>query len=72
MGVFQQLYDSEISFSVSCRRDCGFHVRLGDEINGYVSETRVETWDEVEPWLRTEALLHYPERQLAKATLAPL
>jgi hypothetical protein len=71
MSVFQQLYDSEISFSVSCFWDGGFLVKLGDERDGFVSETRVETWDDVEPWLRAEAMLHYPESRFAMATLAP-
>jgi hypothetical protein len=69
--VFQQLYDSEINFSISCFWDSGFHVRLGDDVTGFVSETRVEMWDEIEPWLRAEAMLHDPESRFAKATLAP-
>ena len=72
VSIFQQLYDSEINFSVSCSRDGGFQVTLGDALNGYASETVVESWDEVEPWLRAQAQLHYPESQFAKATLAPI
>jgi hypothetical protein len=71
VSMFQQLYDSEINFSISCFWDSGFHVRLGDDVNGFVSEARVEMWDEIEPWLRAEAMLHYPESRVAKATLSP-
>ena len=31
-SIFQQLYDAEINFEVSCFWDDGFHVRLGDRI----------------------------------------
>ena len=72
MSTFQDLYDSEINFSISCFWDGGFEVKLGDLRNGFEAQTRVETWDEIEPWLRAEALLRYPESRFAKATLAPL
>lgn len=72
MSIFQQLYDSEISFSISCFWDGGFEIKLGDDLNGYTAQTRVESWDEVEQWLRAEALLHYPESQFSKVTLAPI
>jgi len=70
MTTFQALYDSEINFSVSCFWDGGFEVKLGDELNGIVAQTRVDTWDEIEPWLRSEALRQYPESQYARAMLA--
>jgi len=64
--VFQRLYDSEINFSVSCFWDDGFEVKLGDAMNGFVWETKVRTWGEVEPWLRRAALIHYPDSQFFK------
>ena len=69
MSVFQSLYDSEINFSISCFWDGGFEVKLGDELNGYVSQTRAECWDDIEPWLKSEAMLHYPESRFAKESL---
>ncbi len=70
MSVCQLLYESEINFSISCFWDGGFEVKLGDELNGIVAQTRVDKWDELERWLRSEALRQYPESQFARAMLA--
>jgi hypothetical protein len=69
MSIFQPLYDSEINFVVSCFWDNGFEVKLGDDLNGFVAETVVESWDEIEPWLTMQALLHSGERLRAEDTL---
>ena len=70
MSTFQRLYDSEINFSISCFWDNGFVVKLGDDLNGFAAETVLEGWDEIEPWLRTQALLHYPESSFARKILS--
>jgi|Tabmets5t2r1_1033131.scaffolds.fasta_scaffold151921_2 hypothetical protein len=70
MSTFQRLYDSEINFSITCFWDGGFEVKLGDDLNGIAAETRVMSWEEIEPWLSMQALLHYPESDFAKARLA--
>ena len=72
MSIFQELYDSKINFSISCPVDGGFEVKLGDSLKGRTARTRVESWDEIEQWLRAEALLHYPESQFSKVTLATI
>ena len=46
MSIFQRLYDSEINFEVSAFYDAGFDVRLGDHLNGFLAEGKVETWAE--------------------------
>jgi hypothetical protein len=35
---FYRIYDSEINVRISWFWDCGFEVRLGDEINGFLVE----------------------------------
>lgn len=65
-NIFQRLYDSEINFTVSCFWDGGFVVMLGDRSNDYVAETSVQSWPQVEEWLRAAAVLHFPEYQFAK------
>ena len=65
-SIFQQLYDDEINFEVSCFWDDGFHVRLGDRMNGYRAEAHVATWQEVEAWLRENAFKESPGRSLQK------
>jgi hypothetical protein len=62
----QRLYDSEINVTVSTFWDGGFDVKLGDYINGFVAETTVSTWAEVEPWLEAEAVKHWPESDFAR------
>jgi hypothetical protein len=65
MSIFQRLYDSEINFEVSGFYDAGFDVRLGDHLNGLLAEGKVETWAEVEAWLRDQALAHFPDSKFA-------
>lgn len=70
--IFQELYDSEINFSVSCFWDGGFEVKLGDDLNGFKAETswrnegNVRTWREVNNWLRSEAIKAYPDSKFAQ------
>jgi hypothetical protein len=66
MSILQRIYDSEINFEVSGFYDAGFDVRLGDALNGFVAQGKVETWEEVEAWLRDQALTHFPESTFAK------
>ncbi len=61
MSFFQQVYDSEQNFSVTCFWDGGFTVELGDDINGFIASENVDTWDEVEPLLR-KLIDENPER----------
>jgi hypothetical protein len=64
--VSQQFCGSEINVEISSW-DGGFTVKLGDRRNGYVAETNVRSWDEVERWLTETAARCYPESDLAKA-----
>jgi hypothetical protein len=68
-GILQRLYDSEINFEVSGFYDAGFDVRLGDALNGFVVQGKVKTWDEVEAWLRDQALAHVPDSKFAQDEL---
>ena len=65
MSILQRLYDSEINFEVAGFCDAGFDVRLGDALNGFIAESKVETWAEVEAWLRDQALTHFPDSKFA-------
>lgn len=64
--IFQELYDSEINFAVSCLWDGGFDVKLGDEHNGWKAQTGVRTWIAVNNWLRSEAIKAYPDSKFAQ------
>lgn len=66
MSVFQDLYHSEINFSVSTFWDGGFDVKLGDEMNGFKAEINLPRWGMVEPWLIDAAITHFPESLFAR------
>jgi hypothetical protein len=64
----QRIYDREINASIAWSWDAGFHVKLGDAINGIIAERTVMTWDEVEGWLRNAIVRHLPNSEFAKQT----
>ena len=66
MSVLQDLYHSEINFSVSTFWDGGFDVKLGDGVNGFKAETTVNRFGEIEPWLSAAAIKAYPKSLFAK------
>lgn len=70
MSVFQDLYDSEINFKVSCLWDGGFEVSLGDEVNGYSVSAVCDRWEDVERWLSNSAIYRYPDSVFAKLRLS--
>jgi hypothetical protein len=61
MSVFQDLYHSEINFSVSTFWDGGFDVRLGDEMSGFKASATIDRWGQIEPWLTAEAIKAFPK-----------
>jgi hypothetical protein len=65
-SVLQQLHDSEINVSIHCFADCGFHVELGDELNGIRAEAYLSMWDDVEEWLAGMARIHFPTSVFAR------
>ena len=69
MSILQSLYDSEINFEVSCFYDAGFDVQLGDGLNGFIEQCKVETWQQAEAWLRDQALAHFPDSKFAQDEL---
>ena len=44
MSVFQELYDSEINFSISVLWDGGFELKMGDNLNGFDAEATLPRW----------------------------
>jgi hypothetical protein len=62
-SIFQQLYDAEINFEISCFYDDGFVVRLGDRMNGYRAVVHCNTWHEVEAWLTENGFKELPRAE---------
>src|SRR4051794_41297797 len=38
--ILQDLYDSEINYTIATFWDAGFRVMLGDDLDGFIAETR--------------------------------
>ena len=66
MSVFQELYDSEINFSISVLWDGGFEVKMGDNLNGFDAEATLPCWSEVESRMTQTATRLYPLSKFAK------
>lgn len=64
-GILQALYDSEINASVETFWDGGFHVRLGDDWNGWEVEEILPTMLDAEAWLDRKARELHPESKYA-------
>lgn len=66
MSVLQDLYHSEINFSISTFWDGGFDVKLGDPTNGILDEGNFDRWGQVEPWLAARAIENFPDSLFAQ------
>ena len=64
--ALQDLYDSEINYSIETFWDGGFTVKLGDEMNGFVSSGSFDTFNECVYWLADESIKMFPNSTFAK------
>ena len=64
MSVFQELYDSEINFTISVLWEGGFDVKLGDNLNGFDAEATLARWSDVESWMTQTPTRLHPFRNL--------
>lgn len=64
--VLQDLYRSEINFSLSSFWDAGYTIALGDEMNGFKGECMIDYLDCAADEIVRMAIMHYPESDFAK------
>ena len=64
--ILQDLHDSEINGSVDWFFDKCWRAGIGDNLNGWKSEKRLDTLGEAIEWLRDEAIRLYPDSDFAK------
>jgi len=57
--ILQDLYDSEINYTIATFSDAGLRVMLSDDMNGFVAEIRVPTFTEAVQLLALTAMEHY-------------
>lgn len=65
-AVLQDLYASEINYIIAAFWDAGFRVLLGDDLDGFLAETRADTFTEAVRWLALAAIEHHPNSDFAK------
>lgn len=63
--IMADLYASEINFQISAFFDAGFTVWLGDDMNGFVAKTQMDTYEEAVLWLRDISIKKYPSSDFA-------
>ena len=69
--VLDKLYDSKINCELASLWDTGWKVRLGDEMDGYVAGTLVQTSAEAALWLDKQARKRYPRSKYAAGIEPP-
>jgi hypothetical protein len=70
LEIPQELYDSEINFSISCFWDAGFEIRLGSG-PGFDAEGLTYSYAEACRWLKEATVRRYPESDFAKKYREP-
>ena len=65
-SILEDLYDSEINFSISSDWDCGHCVQLGDMRNGFKASSSFVDGPNVAQELIRMAIEHYPESDFSK------
>ena len=66
----QAIYDSEINVRIGWFWDGGIEIRLGDEMNGFLSEEAVPSVADIVPWLQ-EAIAHFFPASTYAKSLSP-
>ena len=70
--VIQLLHDVEVNASISSFYDGGWTVKLGDEVNGFVAEAQVGSFEEAERWLyETAEQLIFTPRAVSELARTP-
>lgn len=64
--ILQDLYDSEINYTIATFWDAGFRVMLGDDVDGFIAQTRASTFTQAVQWLALAAIAHHPRSEFAK------
>jgi hypothetical protein len=65
-AILNDLHLSKVNGSISWFGDGRIDVKLGDPLNGYDAETKVDTFAEAAEWLRDKALMHYPRSEFSR------
>jgi hypothetical protein len=65
-AILNDLSASKVSASISWLADGHIDVRLGDALNGFQAETKMDTLAEAAEWLRSKVLMHHPRSAFSR------
>jgi hypothetical protein len=65
-AILNDLHVSKVNASISLSCDGRIAVKLGDPLNGYDAEAKVDTLAEAAEWLRDKALMHYSRSEFSR------
>jgi len=65
-AILNDLHVSKLKASILLSCDSRIDVKLGDALNGYDAEAKVDTLAEAAEWLRGKALMHYPSSAFSR------
>lgn len=63
--VLQDLYDSEVNFTITTMWDGGFHLELGDYMNGFKAKRTVKKFADAGDWFVSAGCSHFPHTEFA-------
>jgi len=63
--TLQEIYDSEINYSISTFWDGGFNIKIGDETNGFEEEMDFYLIQDAVQWLSERVVILYPDSNYA-------
>ena len=65
--ILNDLYESEINVGIASFWDGGYHVHIGDDMNGYLyTDSFFETLDEAAEALKVAAINLFPQSDFAR------
>jgi hypothetical protein len=65
-AILNDLHVSKVNASISLSCEGRIEVKLGDALNGYDAEAKVDTLAEAAEWLRDKALMHYSRSEFSR------
>jgi hypothetical protein len=63
----QNVYNSEINFTIASFWDGGFDIKIGDDLNGVKASGNCDSFEDTAKWIIENALRCYPDSDFAKS-----
>lgn len=66
VDMLDEIYESEINFSIVTSDEFGFKVEVGNEFDGFIDSDSFGSFTEALEWITDKALELYPESDYAR------